>query len=128
VISSRAAPPVVALAYGVVILALLASLCSQKPLKVVHLPIKLEPGYFRHLDQLNYVRAAAADRAGGAVLDPEGDQVTANVLGYNYGKITCVSSMYVHDFPPFLLSKYQWVSLCVSNHPFQTLARFAAVL
>jgi hypothetical protein len=61
-------------------LSLLASLSGQKPLKVRHLPVKLEPGHFRHLDQLDYVRAAAADRAGGSMLDPERDQVPASVI------------------------------------------------
>jgi hypothetical protein len=53
----------------------------QKPLKVGHLPFELKPRHFRNLDQFDYVRAAAADRAGGAVLDAEGDQMPADVLG-----------------------------------------------
>jgi hypothetical protein len=36
-------------------LALLASLSSQKALKVCHLAVKLEPGHFRHLDQFDDV-------------------------------------------------------------------------
>jgi hypothetical protein len=59
----------------------LASLCSQQPLQVGHLPVDLKPRHFRKLDQFDYVRASPADRAGGTVLDAEGDQMSANVLG-----------------------------------------------